>query len=135
MHFLHVYPNEEKALQALTLSIFHTCPWKTPLHTKLVPEKNLLVLLKILYSVAIFMLFYDCPRTSVLFTLLVPIQYIHVPDNRTVLNVKHCLVVANIVIHYDHTCIHIYFLKTYTVLLEAIYEKCIAVSNVAMVTN
>ena len=34
------------------------------------------------------MLFYNCPRTGVLFTLLVPVQYILVQDNRTVLNVK-----------------------------------------------
>ena len=41
---------------------------------------------------------------------------------------KHCY-------NNDHTCIRIYFLKTYTALLEAIHEKCIAFSNVAMVTN
>ena len=34
------------------------------------------------------MLFYACPKTSALCTLLVPIQFLLVPDNVTVLNVK-----------------------------------------------
>ena len=37
------------------------------------------------------MLFYAYPRTSALCTLLVPVQFLLVPDNRTVLNVKTCI--------------------------------------------
>ena len=37
------------------------------------------------------MFFMLVPRTSPLSTLLVPVQFLLVPDNRTVLNVKPCV--------------------------------------------
>ena len=45
------------------------------------------------------MLFYNCPRTSVLFILLVPVKYILVLDNRTVLSVKPCLIIQHLSFH------------------------------------
>ena len=48
--------------QALTLRIFPACPRKSPLNNKLVPEKNLLVLIKqsCNYSLPIFLVFHSC---------------------------------------------------------------------------
>ena len=82
-----VYDDHEADRQSkahVTLSIFLACPRKSPLNTKLVTEKNLLVLIKKLNSLPIFMFFMPV-RGHVPFN-----STSLVPNKRTVLNVKPC---------------------------------------------
>ena len=55
--------------QALTLKIFHTCPMKSPLYTKLLPEKNLLVLMKKSYIHWQYLCFFITVQKQVSFLL------------------------------------------------------------------
>ena len=72
--------------QALTFRIVPPCLRKGPLNTKLVPEKNILVLIQKSHTHYQYLSYYACPRTSPLNTLLVPVQFLLVSVNRTVLN-------------------------------------------------
>ena len=68
--------------QALTLRIFRACLRKSPLYTKI-------VLMKKSYIHNTDIKFFMLVRgQSPLNILLVPVQFLLVPDNRTVLNVK-----------------------------------------------
>ena len=70
----------------MTLRIFLACLRRGPLNTKHVPEKNILVLIKNPIMIANINVFHACSRTSPLSTLLVNVQFLLVPDNRTVIS-------------------------------------------------